>query len=190
MKAVVQPATGRRAVAELAAELIAFAARPPRGLQVRRDRSTSSRNSPGSHRQALQAPVARPVLERSRLTRVVSEVPWQTDPMGLSPLPVRTDRRPHRRAGRLASTCSPRSARRSTPPTPTWSRTGSGAVSPTWEHAGILCNIETYKEYVKLTFAEVYFVPPTPTASSTPASRATRVAPSTSAKVRSSTRTH
>jgi len=25
---------------------------------------------------------------------------------------------------------------------------------PTWEHAGILCTGETYKEYVKLTFAK------------------------------------
>ena len=39
-------------------------------------------------------------------------------------------------------------------PTPKWSRSGSGGGFPVWEHDGIICTGETYKNVVKLTFAK------------------------------------
>ena len=44
---------------------------------------------------------------------------------------------------------------------------------PVWSHDGILCTGETYKDKVKLTFAQGASLPD-PCASSTPASKATR----------------
>jgi hypothetical protein len=34
-----------------------------------------------------------------------------------------------------------------------WQKPSNPAGVPTWEHAGIICTGETYKAYVKLTFA-------------------------------------
>jgi hypothetical protein len=34
-----------------------------------------------------------------------------------------------------------------------WKKPGNPAGVPTWEHAGIICTGETYKDKVKLTFA-------------------------------------
>lgn len=35
-----------------------------------------------------------------------------------------------------------------------WAKPSNPSGVPTWEHAGILCTGETYKAYVKLTFAQ------------------------------------
>ena len=58
---------------------------------------------------------------------------------------------------------------------------------PVWEHSGIICTGETYKEVVKLTFAKGASWMTLP-ASSTRASRATPGGRSTSARARRSTR--
>ena len=58
---------------------------------------------------------------------------------------------------------------------------------PVWSHDGIICTGETYKSVVKMTFAKGAALKD-PRASSTPASRATPGAPSTSARARRSTR--
>jgi hypothetical protein len=50
---------------------------------------------------------------------------------------------------------------------------------PVWSHAGIICTGETYKNAVKLTFAKGASVED-PSASSTPASKATPGVPSIS----------
>ena len=34
-----------------------------------------------------------------------------------------------------------------------WRKAGNPSGVPVWEHAGILCTGETYKQYIKLTFA-------------------------------------
>lgn len=61
----------------------------------------------------------------------------------------------------------------------TWKWRGT----PVWEHNGILCTGETYKQAVKLTFANGAALAD-PKGCSTPAWRATRGARSTSMKVR------
>ena len=58
---------------------------------------------------------------------------------------------------------------------------------PVWEHNGIVCTGETYKSVVKMTFAKGASLKTRPN-SSTPVSRATRAAPSTSTKARRLTR--
>ena len=64
--------------------------------------------------------------------------------------------------------------------------TNPGGV-PVWSHAGIVCTGEAYKQVVKLTFARGASWM-THKDSSTPASRETRVAPSTSGRGRCSMR--
>ena len=59
---------------------------------------------------------------------------------------------------------------------------------PVWEHAGIICTGETYKDDVKLTFAKGAALDGPRRASSTPASKATRGAPSISTRATRSTR--
>ena len=46
------------------------------------------------------------------------------------------------------------SARSSSRPFPTWSRSGSGAAFRSGNDDGIICTGETYKSVVKLTFAK------------------------------------
>ena len=68
-----------------------------------------------------------------------------------------------------------------------WSRNGSGARVPVWEHDGIICTGETYKAVVKMTFAKGAALED-PSASSIPVSKATRGAPSTSMRATRSMR--
>jgi hypothetical protein len=67
-----------------------------------------------------------------------------------------------------------------------WRKPSNPNGVPVWEHAGILCIGETYKSYVKLTFARGADIPD-PDACSIPAWRATPAAPSTSARGKRST---
>ena len=54
-----------------------------------------------------------------------------------------------------------------------WRKPSNGMLGvPVWEHDGIICTGETYKDYVKLTFAKGAALK-TPQACSTPASKAT-----------------
>ena len=62
-----------------------------------------------------------------------------------------------------------------------WRKPTNPAGVPVWEHDGIICTGETYKGYVKLTFAKGAKLPD-PSGSSTAASTAIRCGPSTSAK--------
>ena len=60
-----------------------------------------------------------------------------------------------------------------------WRKPSNPLGVPVWEHDGIICTGETYKDKVKLTFAEGAALED-PQACSTPASKATPGAPSIS----------
>ena len=80
--------------------------------------------------------------------------------LGRGRRPFRADRREDRGAGRLARRdAGPlRALIREADPevveTVKWRKPSNPAGVPVWEHAGILCTGETYKDYVKLTFAK------------------------------------
>ena len=59
--------------------------------------------------------------------------------------------------------------------------------TPVWSHNGLICTGETYKNVVKMTFAKGASLKD-PSASSTPASKATSGAPSISTRATSWTR--
>ena len=70
-----------------------------------------------------------------------------------------------------------------------WRKPSNPSGVPVWSHAGILCTGETYRDKVKLTFANGASLAD-PSGSSTPASKARRDAPSASVMVTGSMQRH